>query len=212
MKRQQIEAWLQARHDGDTSAAANAHAAVLKSHQHSEAIRENAKKALGKGDPLAKTNDADYVFITFILHHLPHGVIGLLVAAFFAAALSSKAAELNALGSTTIVDFYQHLLKRQASDRHYVVASKCFIMLWGLVAIAFALFANMTENLVQAANIVGSVFYGVVLGLFLVAFFVRWVGGTAVFWGAGSPGAGYRSIHWPVQDSRPNAGYRPGQL
>src|SRR5439155_22786743 len=100
------------------------------------------------------------------------------------AALSSKAAELNALGSTTIVDFYQHLVKRQATDRHYVAASKFFIVLWGLVAIAFALFANMTENLIQAANIVGSIFYGVVLGLFLVAFFLKWVGGTAVFWAA----------------------------
>jgi Na+/proline symporter len=124
------------------------------------------------------------VFITFVLDHLPHGVIGLLVAAFFAAALSSKAAELNALGSTTTVDFYRHLLKREASDAHYVAASKWFTLLWGLVALAFALFANLVENLIQAVNIVGSVFYGVVLALFLMAFFVKRVGGTAVFWAA----------------------------
>ncbi len=183
-KRRHIEAWLQARHDGDATAEVTAHKAVQAAHQRSEDIRKEAKTALENADPPAKTNDADYVFITFILDHLPHGVIGLLVAAFFAAALSSKAAELNALGSTTIVDFYQHLVKREATDRHYVIASKCFIVMWGLVAIAFALFANMTENLIQAANIVGSVFYGVVLGLFLVAFFVPWVGGTAVFWAA----------------------------
>ncbi len=124
------------------------------------------------------------MFITFILDQLPHGLIGLLVTAFFAAALSSKAGELNALGSTTTVDVYRHLVRKDATDAHYVVASKCFTAFWGLVAIAFALFANLAENLIQAVNILGSIFYGVVLGLFLVAFFLRKVGGTAVFWAA----------------------------
>jgi solute:Na+ symporter, SSS family len=124
------------------------------------------------------------VFITFILKYLPHGLIGLLVTAFFAAALSSKAAELNALGSTTTVDIYRHIVRREASDRHYVVASKCFTALWGLVAIGFALFAHLAENLIQAVNILGSIFYGVFLGLFLVAFFLKGIGGTAVFWAA----------------------------
>jgi Na+/proline symporter len=111
-------------------------------------------------------------------------LIGLLVAVFFAAALSSKAAELNALGSTTTVDVYRHIVKRDASDAHYVAASKCFTALWGLVALAFALFANLVENLIQATNILASIFYGVVLGLFLVAFFFKRIGGTAVFWAA----------------------------
>ena len=124
------------------------------------------------------------MFITFVLGHLPHGMIGLLVAVIFAAALSSKASELNALGATTTVDFYRHVLKRDASDAHYVAASKWFTAFWGLVALAFALFAHLVENLIQAINILGSVFYGVVLGLFLVAFFLRRVGGTAVFWSA----------------------------
>ena len=137
-----------------------------------------------KEDPGVNSNDADYVFVTFILDHLPHGLIGLLIAAFFAAALQSKSAELNALGSTTTVDFYRHLVKREASDAHYVAASKWFTLFWGLVAIAFALFANLVENLIQAVNIVGSVFYGVVLALFLVAFFLKRVGGTAIFWAA----------------------------
>ena len=134
--------------------------------------------------PGTKANDADYVFITFILDYLPHGLIGLLVTAFFAAALSSKAGELNALGSTTTVDVYRHLVRLDASDAHYVVASKVFTAFWGLVAIAFALFANLAENLIQAVNILGSIFYGVMLGLFLVAFFLKRVGGTAVFWAA----------------------------
>lgn len=177
-KREHLQNWLDARHAGNPAVEAAARAAALAAHDRSEAIRAEAKKAMAT----VKSSDADYVFITFILRHLPHGIIGLLISVFFAATLSSKAGELNALGSTTIVDFYRHVIKRDGDDAHYVIASKCFTIFWGLVAIAFALFANMTENLIQASNIVGSIFYGVVLGLFLVAFFLKRVGGTAVFW------------------------------
>jgi SSS family solute:Na+ symporter len=183
-KLQLIRAWLKAKHGGGRDAEAAARALALAAHDRSEAVRSEAKAALQAADPGAKTSDADYVFITFILHYLPHGLIGLLIAAFFAAALSSKAAELNALGSTTTIDFYRHVINREATDAHYVIASKWFTFLWGLAAIAFALFASMTENLIQAANILGSLFYGVILGLFLVAFFLRWITGPAVFWGA----------------------------
>jgi solute:Na+ symporter, SSS family len=183
-KEQLIHTWLDAKHAGDHQAEAAARAQAQAALEHSEAVRAEARTALLAADAHAKTNDSDYVFITFVLDHLPHGVIGLLVAAFFAAALSSKASELNALGSTTTIDFYRHVLKREATDAHYVTASKWFTFLWGLVALAFALFANLVENLIQAVNIVGSVFYGVVLALFLVAFFIRWVGGTAIFWAA----------------------------
>ena len=106
------------------------------------------------------------------------------MAAFFAAALNSKAAELNALGSTTTVDFYRNIIKPGASDAHYVVASKVFTAGWGLAAIGFALLMNLAENLIEAGNILGSVFYGGVLGIFLVAFFLKSIKGTAVFWGA----------------------------
>src|SRR5208337_4163032 len=107
---------------------------------------------------------------------LPHGVIGLLVAAFFAAALSSKSAELNALGSTTTIDFYRHLIRRNATDAQCVSATKWFTAFWGFVAIGFALYAHLVENLIQAVNILGSIFYGVMLGLFIVAFFIPYVG------------------------------------
>jgi solute:Na+ symporter, SSS family len=179
-KEQLVYQWLDAEHSGDLTAAAEARTQAQAVQKSTQDLRGQVKKVLAS-DPRAKTNDSDYVFITFIMHHLPHGLIGLLIAAFFAAALSSKAAELNALASTTTVDFYRHLVKREATDNHYVAASKCFTVLWGLVAIAFALFANMTENLIQAVNIVGSLFYGVVLALFLVAFFLKWIAGTAVF-------------------------------
>jgi len=105
-------------------------------------------------------------------------------AAFFAATFSSKAAELNALSSSTTIDFYRHLIRRDATDAACVKASKWFTAFWGVVAIGFALYAHLVENLIQAVNILGSIFYGVMLGLFVVAFFLRHVGGTAVFWAA----------------------------
>ena len=183
-KRQLITGWLQAKRAGDDARAAEARAAALAAHERSEAVRAEARDALQTATHTAKASDSDYVFITFILRHLPHGLIGLLVSAFFAATLSSKAAELNALASTTVVDLYRHVVQQGAGDAHYVSASRWFTAFWGVVAIAFALFANLVENLIQAVNIVGSIFYGVVLGMFLVAFFLRRVGGTAIFWAA----------------------------
>jgi len=182
--RQQLEDWLKARHNGDQAAATAAFAGALTAHRQGEQIRVAANEELPVKNSGATANDADYVFITFILHQLPHGVIGLLVTAFFAAALSSKSAELNALGSCTTIDFYRHLIKRDATDAACLAASKWFTALWGLVAIGFALYAHLEENLIQAVNILGSIFYGVMLGLFVVAFFIRRVGGTAVFWAA----------------------------
>lgn len=183
-KEQLIHQWLDAKHAGNVAAEAQARAGAQAALERSNALRAEAKSVMQTDNPGAKGNDADYVFVSFILDHLPHGLIGLLMAAFFAAALQSKSAELNALGSTTTIDFYRHLVKREASDAHYVAASKWFTLFWGLVALAFALFANLAENLIQAVNIVGSIFYGVALALFLVAFFVKRVGGTAIFWAA----------------------------
>ena len=183
-RQQHVTAWLAARHTGDAVKAEAERTAALAANARTEKARTDTKAVLHAADPLTPVNDSDYVFITFILGYLPHGLIGLLVAVFFAAAFSSKAGELNALGSTTTVDIYRHVIKRQASDAHYVVASKWFTALWGFVAIGFALFASLAENLIQAANIVGSIFYGVVLGLFLVAFFLKRIGGTAAFWAA----------------------------
>jgi SSS family solute:Na+ symporter len=179
-----LRAWVDARHAGDRSAEDAAREASAAAHEKVEAARAETGRVLRAANPRGTASDDDYVFITFILDELPHGLIGLLVTAFFAAALSSKAGELNALGSTTTVDIYRHLVRREATDAHYVAASKWFTAMWGLVAITFALFANLAENLIQAVNILGSIFYGVVLGLFLVAFFLRRIGGTAVFWAA----------------------------
>lgn len=176
-----LRRWLDARKSGDKAAEEQTWGEVLADNQLITKYRSDAKALMAEANPRAKVNDADYVFITFILNHLPHGLIGLLIAVFFAATLASKAGELNALASTTIVDVYRHLIYTDASDRHYVIASKVFTVLWGVVAVLFAMFFGMVENLIQAGNIVASLFYGVILGLFLIGFFLRWIGGTAVF-------------------------------
>jgi SSS family solute:Na+ symporter len=132
----------------------------------SDAIRAEAIADVTAKSDDVKANDADYVFITFILRELPHGVIGLLMAAFFAAALSSKAAELNALGTCTTIDFYRTIFKAGATDEQTLLATKLITAAWGIVTIVFALCAQLAENLIQAVNIIGSVFYGVLLGLF----------------------------------------------
>ena len=148
-----------------------------------EALRVEAKALVKQSAPDIETKDSDYIFITFVKRWLPSGLFGLLVAVILSAAMSSIASELTALGTTTTMDFYRTLLRPQASDRHVLLASKAFTIFWGLVAISFATFASLLDNLIQAVNILGSIFYGSVLGIFLVAFFVKPVRGHAVFVG-----------------------------
>jgi Na+/proline symporter len=145
-----------------------------------QALRTQTKTVLNQNGADPKSKESDYVFITFILQELPRGVVGLLVAVILCATMSATAAALNALGSTTVVDLYRPL-HSAGSDHHYVVATRFFTAAWGLIAIGVASFANLVENLIEAGNILGSVFYGSILGLFLVAFFVRHVRGSAVF-------------------------------
>jgi len=143
--------------------------------------REAGKELILKADKTQETNDKDYVFIHFILNNLPRGLIGLLLAVIFSAAMSSTAAELNALASTTVVDIYKRSWKKEENDMHYVIASKWFTLIWGILAILVASVASLFDNLIQLVNIIGSIFYGNVLGIFLLAFFVKYVKGNAVF-------------------------------
>ncbi|MFY0690160.1 MAG: sodium:solute symporter [Cyclobacteriaceae bacterium] len=147
----------------------------------SEKVRGEVKDLIVKVDSTIETKDSDYVFLTFILNYLPHGLIGLLIAVILSAAMSSTSSELNALASTTSVDFYKRLFRTEGTDAHYLLASKGFTFLWGVLAIFFAFLAKNSENLIEAVNIIGSLFYGTILGIFLVAFFFKRVGGTAVF-------------------------------
>ena len=128
-----------------------------------------------------ESNDKDYVFIHFILNNLPRGIIGLLLAVILSAAMSSTASELNALASTTAIDLYKRNARKDKSEVHYVKASKWFTLAWGMIAISVACIANLFDNLIQLVNIIGSIFYGNVLGIFLLAFFIKFVKGNAVF-------------------------------
>ena len=148
-----------------------------------KAQRQEAKDLIKSVDPSLQTNDKDYVFISFILGHLPTGLIGLLLAVIFSAAMSSTASELNALAATTTIDLYQRNVLEK-SPAHYVTVSKGFTLLWGIIAILFASVGNLFENLIQLVNIIGSIFYGTILGIFLVAIFIKHVKGQAVFWAA----------------------------
>ncbi|OHT44022.1 sodium:solute symporter [Flavobacterium tructae] len=147
-------------------------------------LRDRAKEIISKADSNSETNDKDYVFFHFILNYLPKGLIGLLLAVILSAAMSSTASGLNALASTTAIDIYKRNLKTEKSDKHYLNATKFFTLFWGIVAILFACVGTLFENLIQLVNIIGSIFYGTVLGIFLVGFYLRRVKAKAMFYSA----------------------------
>jgi solute:Na+ symporter, SSS family len=147
-------------------------------------LRDEAKIIIKKVNPEAETNDKDYMFIYFILNYLPTGLIGLLLAVILSAAMSSSASGLTALASTTAIDIYKRNLKTEKSEKHYVNATRYFTLFWGIIAILFACIGTLFENLIQLVNIIGSIFYGTVLGVFLVGFYIKFIKANAVFWSA----------------------------
>ena len=147
-------------------------------------LRDRAKEIILKADSNSETNDKDYVFFHFILNYLPKGLIGLLLAVIISAAMSSTASGLNALASTTAIDIYKRNVKVEKSERHYLNATKFFTLLWGIIAILFACIGTLFENLIQLVNIIGSIFYGTVLGIFLVGFYLHKVQSKAIFYSA----------------------------
>ena len=158
---------------------------IIAFNKKDRALKVKAKEIIEKvaatsGDKI-QANDKDYVFIHFIVNNLPKGIIGLLLAVILAAAMSSNASELNALASTTTIDVYKRNIVRGRDETHYVKASKWLTLGWGILAILIACVANLFDNLIQLVNIIGSVFYGNVLGIFLLAFFFKKVQGNAVF-------------------------------
>ena len=147
-------------------------------------LRDRAKEIITKADSHSETNDKDYVFFHFILNYLPKGLIGLLLAVIISAAMSSTASGLNALASTTTIDIYKRNLKDEKSDKHYLNASKLFTLFWGIIAILFACIGTLFENLIQLVNIIGSIFYGTVLGIFLVGIYSKRIQSDAIFYSA----------------------------
>lgn len=155
---------------------------VLATEKKMHEINSNVKTIVLKNNPSAETNDKDYIFMSYVIDYLPTGVIGLLFAVMFCAAMSSTASELNALASTTTIDIYKRSIKKKENDHHYLMSSKYFTLLWGVLAILFATTASLFENLIQAVNLLGSLFYGTILGIFVVAFYFKNVKSNAIFY------------------------------
>ncbi|MDP4797645.1 MAG: sodium:solute symporter [Crocinitomicaceae bacterium] len=147
-------------------------------------VRKEALAIMKKADSTADTNDTNYIFLYFVVENLPKGLIGLLIAMIFLSAWGSIAAALNSLSSTTVVDIYKRLWVKDKSELHYYKASKWFTFGWGIFSIAVAMFASQLGSLIEAVNVLGSLFYGTILGIFLVAFYMKRIGGQAVFYAA----------------------------
>ncbi|MGJ1418701.1 sodium:solute symporter [Sphingobacterium spiritivorum] len=154
------------------------------SNKQVQGVRDNVIALIKKNDGKAEVNDNNYVFLSFITTTFPKGLIGLLVAIIFLASMGATASAINSLASTTIVDIYKRFMNKDASDQGYLNASRLITFAWGIFTILIALYASQLGNLLEAVNILGSLFYGTILGIFIVAFYVKRIGGRAVFWAA----------------------------
>lgn len=156
-------------------------AAIKESNLAMQSIKEEAALLMKTNNKDADTNDSNYVFLTFVTQYLPKGLVGLLIAIIFLASMGSIASAFNSLASTTSVDIYKRLIKPDASEQNYLRFSRISTIGWGLVSIGMALYASRMGNLIEAVNILGSLFYGTILGIFVVAFYVKRVKGNSVF-------------------------------
>jgi len=180
-KKDKIEQFVLADKAGNTVQSKSLGNEINELHEKQEAIKAKTVGLMRQVDEDVDAKDSDYVFITFVMNYLPHGLIGLLIAVIFSAAMSSTSSELNALASTTSIDFYKRMVNSTGSEKHYLFMTRVFTGAWGVLAVLFAVFASQLDNLIQAVNILGSVFYGPILGIFIVAFSVKYVKSNAVF-------------------------------
>ncbi len=184
-KRKQINEYVVALHQNDNIRQQDAGAALKISQAEADTIRAKTVRLVRKNTGSQKTNDTDYVFLSFVMDFLPVGLVGLLIAIIFLAAMGSTASGLNSLASTTVVDFYKRFHKQEESEAYYLSASRWITVLWGLFCVVVAFFASrLGDNLIEVVNILGSFFYGTILGIFLVAFWMKNIKGTAVFYAA----------------------------
>lgn len=184
IKSEQAKQMLQAIDAGDKSQVEHYQSNLLEIQAQQKEIRKEAVAIIKKADHTADTNDTNYIFLYFVINNLPKGIVGLLIAMIFLSAWGSIAAALNSLASTSVVDIYKRSLVKNKSEVHYYKASKWFTLFWGIVAIATAMFASQLGSLIEAVNVLGSLFYGTILGMFIVAFYMKKIAGNAVFWGA----------------------------
>lgn len=184
-KRLQINEYIRALHENDKVKEKSLGADLKISQAEADTIRKKTLALVRKNSGSEKTNDTDYVFLSFVMEYLPVGLVGLLIAIIFLAAMGSTASGLNSLASTTIVDFYKRFHQREESESYYLAASRWVTVLWGVFCVVVAFFASrLGDNLIEVVNILGSFFYGTILGIFLVAFWMKHVKGTAVFYAA----------------------------
>jgi SSS family solute:Na+ symporter len=181
IKQEKIREMLASRHNNNDQTTAEILEQVRNNQDQANLIRNEAFKLINRADPGADSNDTNYIFISYIINFLPTGIIGLILAAIFSASMSSTSAELNALAATTVIDFYKRVIRKDAPEKHYLAISKLATILWGAYAITFALFASKLGSLIEAVNILGSLVYGTILGIFLVAFYLKKVTGTPTF-------------------------------
>ncbi|SFD53118.1 transporter, SSS family [Chitinophaga sp. CF118] len=184
IKQQQVKEMSAAIKSKDDAAVGRTKAALQQTEAQSFVTREKAIDLIKKADPAADTNDTNYIFLHFVVNNLPKGLVGLLIAIIFLAAWGSIAAALNSLASTTVIDIYQRMVCKEGTDKHFLRASRWCTVGWGLFCILVAQFASRLGSLIEAVNVLGSLFYGVILGIFLVAFYCKKVMGTATFWAA----------------------------
>ena len=168
--------------DAEDQIAINSQRTILElADKKTKAIRQEAVVLMKKNDPEADTNDNNYVFLSFVTQYLPQGLIGLLIAIIFLASMGSTASALNSLTSTTVIDIYKRLINQEGSDKKYLSVSRWTTIIWGFFCILMALYASKMGNLIEAVNILGSLFYGTILGIFIVAFYLKKIGGSATF-------------------------------
>jgi len=180
-KQEELKSLISSLEKEDAAAVKTQTQKVIDKQKEADGLKQSAVQIIKKSDPTADPNDTNYIFLTFIINFLPIGFVGLLIAAILSASMSSTSAELNALASTTVIDFYKRLIRSDADDAHYLKISKTATIFWGLYAIMFALFAKELGSLIEAVNILGSLVYGTILGIFLTAFYLKRVSGTPTF-------------------------------
>ena len=180
-KQQELKKLISSIDNEDEEAIKSQTKIIVAKQKKADELKKSAVEIIKKSDPTADSNDTNFIFLSFIINFLPIGFVGLLIAAILSASMSSTSAELNALASTTVIDFYKRLIKKDGDDRHYVRVSKAATVFWGIYAILFAVLAKELGSLVEAVNILGSLVYGTILGIFLTAFYLKKVTGTPTF-------------------------------
>ncbi len=183
-KEKQIRLMIEADKNSDSKIYKEAVAKVNELKDKENEIKDRALNVIKKKEPGADTNDTNYIFLSFVINVLPAGLIGLILASILSASMSSTSAELNALASTSVIDIYKRIIKPNADEKHYLNISKAATVFWGFYAIGFAMFANRLGTLIEAVNILGSLFYGTILGIFLIAFYFKKITGSATFYSA----------------------------